>query len=142
MLDAYAAGQDGQTRLTLLSTWLGHVHPASTYWYLSASAGAVGRCRAAARNTPRGPTGRPTMSALASTLQAFFTDQLVRQRQVSPNTIAAYRDTLRLLLTFTSQQADQHDHRVSVMEPFGAHQPRKRLTEHAPGVRPGRSEHP
>jgi integrase len=37
MLDAYAAGQDGQTRLTLLSTWLGHVHPASTYWYLSAA---------------------------------------------------------------------------------------------------------
>jgi integrase len=37
MLQAYAAGEDGQTRLTLLSTWLGHVHPASTYWYLSAS---------------------------------------------------------------------------------------------------------
>ena len=37
MLAAYAAGQDGQTRLTLLSTWLGHVHPGSTYWYLSAS---------------------------------------------------------------------------------------------------------
>lgn len=37
MLDAYAAGQDGQTRLTLLSTWLGHVNPANTYWYLSAS---------------------------------------------------------------------------------------------------------
>jgi integrase len=37
MLDAYGAGEDGQTRLTLLSTWLGHVHPGSTYWYLSAS---------------------------------------------------------------------------------------------------------
>jgi integrase/recombinase XerD len=37
MLEAYAAGQDGQTRLSLLSTWLGHVHPHSTYWYLSAS---------------------------------------------------------------------------------------------------------
>lgn len=37
MLDAYAAGQDGQIRLTLLSTYLGHVQPASTYWYLSAS---------------------------------------------------------------------------------------------------------
>jgi hypothetical protein len=37
MLDAYAAGQDGQTRLTLIASWLGHVHPASTYWYLSAS---------------------------------------------------------------------------------------------------------
>lgn len=37
MLDAYAAGEDGQERLTLLSTWLGHVHPRHTYWYLSAA---------------------------------------------------------------------------------------------------------
>ncbi|HLZ37876.1 MAG TPA: hypothetical protein VKP64_09000 [Mycobacteriales bacterium] len=37
MLDAYAAGEDGQSRLTLLSTYLGHINPASTYWYLSAS---------------------------------------------------------------------------------------------------------
>lgn len=37
MIDAYATGEDGQARLTLLSTWLGHVNPASTYWYLSAS---------------------------------------------------------------------------------------------------------
>ncbi|MHB1329715.1 MAG: tyrosine-type recombinase/integrase [Gemmatimonadales bacterium] len=37
MIDAYTAGQDGQARLTLLSTWLGHVDPANTYWYLSAS---------------------------------------------------------------------------------------------------------
>jgi integrase len=37
MIDAYTAGQDGQARLTLLSTWLGHVDPAHTYWYLSAS---------------------------------------------------------------------------------------------------------
>jgi integrase len=37
MLDAYAAGQDGQARLTLLSTYLGHVDPGATYWYLSAA---------------------------------------------------------------------------------------------------------
>jgi integrase len=37
MLDAYTDGEDGQRCLTLLSTWLGHVHPGSTYWYLSAS---------------------------------------------------------------------------------------------------------
>lgn len=37
MQQAYADGEDGQRRLTLLATWLGHVHPASTYWYLSAS---------------------------------------------------------------------------------------------------------
>ena len=42
------------------------------------------------------------MSALAPTLQAFFTERLIRQRQVSGHTIAAYRDTLRLLLTYTA----------------------------------------
>lgn len=37
MLDAYTAGQDGQVRLPLISTYLGHIHPTDTYWYLSAS---------------------------------------------------------------------------------------------------------
>jgi site-specific recombinase XerD len=40
------------------------------------------------------------MSPLAPTLQAFFTDRLAKQRQASPNTVAAYRDTFRLLLGF------------------------------------------
>lgn len=34
--DWYRAGVDVQPRLPLLSTYLGHVDPASTYWYLSA----------------------------------------------------------------------------------------------------------
>jgi integrase/recombinase XerD len=45
------------------------------------------------------------VTALAPTLQAFFTDRLLRQRQASPHTIAAYRDTWRMLLGFASQQA-------------------------------------
>lgn len=36
MLDWYRDGRDVQARLPLLSTWLGHVDPASTYWYLQA----------------------------------------------------------------------------------------------------------
>jgi integrase/recombinase XerD len=44
------------------------------------------------------------MSTLAPTLQAFFTDRLIRQRQASPNTIAAYRDAFKLLLAFASEQ--------------------------------------
>jgi hypothetical protein len=40
------------------------------------------------------------MTALAPTLQAFFTGRLIRQRQASPSTIAAYRDTWRLLLGY------------------------------------------
>ncbi len=42
------------------------------------------------------------MTALAPTLQAFFTDRLTRQRNASPHTIAGYRDTWRMLLTFTA----------------------------------------
>jgi site-specific recombinase XerD len=43
------------------------------------------------------------MTLIAPTLQAFFTDRLARQRQASPRTIAAYRDTMRLLLKFVQQ---------------------------------------
>jgi integrase/recombinase XerD len=44
------------------------------------------------------------MTALSATLQTFFTDRLIRQRQASSHTIAAYRDALRLLLTFAAQR--------------------------------------
>ena len=44
------------------------------------------------------------MTALASTLQAFFTDRLTRQKNASPHTVSAYRDTLRLLLMFATRQ--------------------------------------
>ncbi len=36
LLDLYRDGGDVQARLPLLSTWLGHVDPKSTYWYLQA----------------------------------------------------------------------------------------------------------
>jgi site-specific recombinase XerD len=40
------------------------------------------------------------MSALAPTLEAFFTQRLAAQRDASPRTISAYRDAWRLLLIF------------------------------------------
>jgi site-specific recombinase XerD len=45
------------------------------------------------------------MTLIAATLQTFFTDRLTQQRQASPRTIAAYRDTLRLLLAFVHEQS-------------------------------------
>jgi integrase/recombinase XerD len=44
------------------------------------------------------------MTLLAPTLQAWFTERLITQRDASPQTIAAYRDTFRLLLAFASQR--------------------------------------
>jgi site-specific recombinase XerD len=45
------------------------------------------------------------MTLIAATLQSFFTDRLAQQRQASPRTIAAYRDTMRLLLAFVHEQS-------------------------------------
>jgi Site-specific recombinase XerD len=56
------------------------------------------------------------VSALAPTLQAFFTDRLIRQRQASPQTIAAYRDTLRLLLVFAADRTGTAPSRLDVGE--------------------------
>jgi site-specific recombinase XerD len=44
------------------------------------------------------------MTKLAPTLQAFFTDRLMGQRQASPHTITGYRDTFRLLLRFATDR--------------------------------------
>lgn len=44
------------------------------------------------------------MSALAPAMQAYFTDRLVTQRGASPNTIAAYCQTFRLLLAFAKDR--------------------------------------
>lgn len=44
------------------------------------------------------------MSALAPSLQAFFTDRLIGQRDASSNTIGAYKTALRLLVGFAAQR--------------------------------------
>ena len=63
--------------------------------------GSPGAARARRPRAARAPSPRgAAMTTLAPTLQAFFTDRLIRQRQASGHTIAAYRDTFRLLLAF------------------------------------------
>ncbi|MCA4134853.1 tyrosine-type recombinase/integrase [Arthrobacter sp. M4] len=47
------------------------------------------------------------MTLIAPTLQMFFSDRLAQQRQVSPRTIAAYRDALKLLLEFIHEQTSK-----------------------------------
>lgn len=44
------------------------------------------------------------MTLVAGRLEAFFTERLQHQRNASPNTVAAYRDTFRLLLAFAQEQ--------------------------------------
>ena len=56
------------------------------------------------------------MSALAPTLQAFFTDRLVRQRQASPHTLAAYRDTMRLLVRYAAERGGVEPAKLEVSD--------------------------
>jgi integrase/recombinase XerD len=56
------------------------------------------------------------MSALAPALQAFFTDRLIGQRAASPNTIAAYKVTFRLLLGFAVQRTGKAPGTLDIAE--------------------------
>ncbi len=47
------------------------------------------------------------MTLLAPTLQAFFTDRLMRQLQASGHTIRSYRASWRLLLLFAAAQRNK-----------------------------------
>ena len=68
------------------------------------------------------------MTTLAPTMQAFFTERLARQRQASPRTVAAYRDTFRLLLNFVQSSTgkqpstlDFHDLDAATISAFLDH---------------------
>ena len=45
-----------------------------------------------------------TDAGFPALLETFFTDRLMRQRQASPHTIAAYRDAFRLLLRYAEKR--------------------------------------
>lgn len=99
LLDWHRARLDVHARLPWLSTYMGHTEPAHTFYYLTATPELL--ALVAERLDP-GPGGN-RMTTLAPELEAFFTDRLLCQRQVSPNTIACYRDAFRLLLSFMQQ---------------------------------------
>src|ERR1700751_398582 len=50
----------------------------------------------------------------AAVLQSFFTTRLMKQRDVSPHTIAAYRDTFRLLLQFAGERLNKAPAQLSL----------------------------
>ncbi len=47
-------------------------------------------------------------------LQTYFTDYLMRERSFSPNTIANYRDTFRLLITFAQKSLNRSPTKLAI----------------------------
>ena len=102
--------------------------------------------RAGAARTRRRPLGDDAggrgMTLLAPTLQACCTDRLMTQRDASPHTIIAYRDTLRLLLRFATRSSESR-HRSSSFADLDAtliaavpHAPRDRTRQQRPDPQP------
>jgi len=56
------------------------------------------------------------VSDLAPLLQSFFTNRLMRQRQASAHTIAAYRDAFKLLLGFVERTTSHHPAQLSLAD--------------------------
>ncbi len=56
------------------------------------------------------------MTSLAPTLQGFFTDRLINQRHASQHTIAAYRDTFRLLLGFAHTTTGRQPYQLEIAD--------------------------
>jgi site-specific recombinase XerD len=54
------------------------------------------------------------MTPLAPTLEAYFTQRLIGQRQASAHTVAAYRDTFKLLLAFASERTGRAPSRLEL----------------------------
>ena len=108
LLDWYRDGGDVAVRLPLLSAYLGHARPSSTYWYLQA----VPELLALAAKRLEPSTGVRPMSTLAPTLEAFFTQRLATERDASAHTVAAYRDTWRLLLQFAQDRTGRSPSRL------------------------------
>jgi len=56
------------------------------------------------------------MTALAPALQAFFTQRLITQRNASPQTVVAYRDTFKLLLRFAHEQTGKQPFQLDIAD--------------------------
>ena len=83
----------------------------------------TGTCRPSPSSSPWQPAGSNAggraggpVTDLAPILQGFFTDRLARQKKASPNTVAAYRDTCKLLLAFAQDKTGKPPSRLSLAD--------------------------
>ncbi len=113
LLGWYRDGGDIDARMPLLSTYLGHVSPQEHVLVPRRRARTDGRGRP---STPTAVAGA-IMTIIVTTVQAFFTDRLISQRQASPHTVAAYRDTVRMLLQFAGTRASKNAVQAGLRRP-------------------------
>ena len=110
LLDWHRAGEDIDRRMPLLSTYLGHVDPASTYWYLEAVPELLELVGRRLEQLPGGARHDRARARAAGVLHRAADHPAQR----SPQTIAAYRDTFRLLLRFAHEQTGKQPFELDI----------------------------
>ena len=107
-LHSYRQGTDVGRTVLALSAYVGHAKVSDTYWYFTGvpelMAIAAERFHSfAQRSTAMSPL-LADPAEFATLLQRFFTERLLQQKNASPKTVTAYRDTFRLLLRYAQRE--------------------------------------
>jgi hypothetical protein len=95
----------------LLSACLGHSDPASTYWYLEADPELLGLAAGRLQPNQENVHERP-----GTAYPELFHPQALARSRRRPNTIACYRDTIRLLVSCVCQQTGKQPARQSLAD--------------------------
>ena len=111
LVNWYRTGKDPAREMIKLTTYLGHANPCT---YLLVHRGRSGTARTCFRSVMAEGGAAMTTATLPALIQQFFTDRLCTQMEASPNTIAGYRDTFRLLLRFASEQTGKAPTKLKV----------------------------
>ena len=116
LLRWYREGVDPASRLYQLSTFMGHVDPASTAVYLTITPQLLAEANRAVRGLRRtgvvGGDSRDRRPALGPLVHSFFLDHLVTVKGLRPASVRSYRDTIRLLLCFVAKDNKNQDHQA------------------------------
>ena len=103
----FAGGEDVGALLPVLQAYMGHSSIADTDYYLRLTAESYPHITAqssvpSATSSRRSRQGRAMATDFAVFLHRFLTSHLAGLRGCSPNTIASYRDTFKLLIAWFS----------------------------------------
>ena len=103
IMDWYRRGLDPDREMLKLSTYLGH----TTLTTPTGTSRRSRNCCSSPANAPNGTSARGSAMKthpLPIYLQRFFSERLATQLHASPNTVASYRDTFRLLLKYAADR--------------------------------------
>jgi site-specific recombinase XerD len=114
--DWYRRGLDPEREMLKLSIYLGHTRLEHGYWYIEAIPELLQLACERAERKPRREGSAMNIYPLPVYVQRSFTERLATQLHASPNTVASYRDTFRLLLRYAADRLKREPTQLQVAD--------------------------